>query len=46
MTLEVFKSWLENVLPKLIPSCVIVLDSASYHSIKMQTHTKYILVKR
>lgn len=31
-----FEKWFENILPKLKPKSVIVMDNASYHSVKME----------
>ncbi|KAF8787362.1 hypothetical protein HNY73_008970 [Argiope bruennichi] len=31
-----FEKWLESVLPKLKKNSVIVMDNASYHSVKME----------
>lgn len=33
---DTFKTWFENVLPKLNPNSVIVMDNAPYHSVKLE----------
>jgi len=32
---ETFREWMENILPKLRDNSVIVMDNASFHSVKM-----------
>jgi len=32
---ETFCGWIENILPRLKENCVIVIDNASYHSVKL-----------
>jgi len=32
---ETFCGWIENILPRLKDNCVIVMDNASYHSVKL-----------
>ena len=34
MTGEVFREWFENILPKLHPNSILVMDNAPYHSVK------------
>jgi len=31
---DTFFEWMQNILPKLKENCVIVMDNASYHSVK------------
>ncbi|XP_060873383.1 uncharacterized protein LOC132947190 [Metopolophium dirhodum] len=32
---QTFCEWMENILPRLKDNCVIVMDNASYHSVKL-----------
>jgi len=32
---EIFNNWMESVLPRLKEKCVIIMDNASYHSLKI-----------
>ncbi|KAE9522898.1 hypothetical protein AGLY_016709 [Aphis glycines] len=32
---QTFYEWMENILPRLKDNCVIVMDNASYHSVKL-----------
>lgn len=32
---QTFCEWIENILPRLKDNCVIVMDNASYHSVKL-----------
>ena len=36
MTGEVFKNWFQNIVSKLNPNSVIVIDNAPYHSVKSE----------
>lgn len=35
MNSETFREWMEGILPRLLPNSVIVMDNASYHSVKV-----------
>ena len=37
MSGEVFQNWFEGILPKLPRNSVIIMDNASYHSVKAET---------
>lgn len=32
---DTFFEWMESVLPRLKENCVIIMDNASYHSVKV-----------